>query len=100
MTPIFSLHFSSSWVKIRLHTEIQLSMLSESALKISAVGLKVHHPGFGPNLFLHISFSCVEIRLHIKFHPSRLPESAAQQQHRVSLVVGGPPNYCVTPNSC
>ena len=32
--PYFFLHISSSWVKIRLHTENQRPMLSESALKV------------------------------------------------------------------
>ena len=38
MTPIFLLHISSSLVKIGLHTENQLSMLSRSALKLNLVG--------------------------------------------------------------
>ncbi len=37
MTPFF-LHISSSWVKIRLHTENQLPMWSGSALKVCLVG--------------------------------------------------------------
>ena len=32
MTPIFLLHISSSWVKIRLHTENQLPTLSGNTL--------------------------------------------------------------------
>ena len=32
--PYFFLHISSSWVKIRLHTENQLPKLSGSALKV------------------------------------------------------------------
>ena len=34
MTPIVVLRISSSWVKIRLHTENQLPTLSGSALKV------------------------------------------------------------------
>ena len=33
-TPIFFLHISSIWVKIRLHTENQLPRLSGSGLKV------------------------------------------------------------------
>ena len=36
--PYFFLHISSSWVKIRLHTENELPMLSGSALKVELVG--------------------------------------------------------------
>ena len=36
--PYFFLHISSSWVKIRLHTENQLPKLSGSALKVYVVG--------------------------------------------------------------
>jgi hypothetical protein len=35
--PIFSLHISSSWVEIRLHTKNQHPRLSRSALKVSLV---------------------------------------------------------------
>ena len=38
MNPQFFLHFVSSWVKIRLHTENQLPMLSGSALKVKLGG--------------------------------------------------------------
>ena len=34
VAPIFLLHISSSWVKIRLHTENQLPSLPVSALKV------------------------------------------------------------------
>ena len=43
--PNFFLSFSCSWVEIRLHFKIQLSMLHESALNVSAVRSKLHHPG-------------------------------------------------------
>ena len=35
MTPIFFYSISSSWVKMRLHTENQLPMLPGSAFKVS-----------------------------------------------------------------
>jgi hypothetical protein len=37
--PKFFLHFSSSWVKVRLHPENQLHMLSGSALKVYVGGV-------------------------------------------------------------
>jgi hypothetical protein len=37
-------HISSSWVKIRLHTENQLPMLSGSAFKVKVVGVVVGGP--------------------------------------------------------
>ena len=37
-TPLLFKHISSSWVKIRLHTENQPPRLSGSALKVSVVG--------------------------------------------------------------
>ena len=37
--PYYFLHISSSWVKIRLHTENQLPGLSGSALKVSVGGV-------------------------------------------------------------
>ena len=37
--PYFFLHISSSWVKIRLHTENELLMLSGSALKVELGGV-------------------------------------------------------------
>ncbi len=38
--PYFFLHISSSWVKIRLHTENHLPGLPGSALKVCLVGLR------------------------------------------------------------
>ena len=46
--PYFFLHISSSWVKIRLHTENQLPGLPESALKVS-----VGWGGFHCIIWLH-----------------------------------------------
>ena len=55
----FFLHISSSWVKIKLHDEDQLPRLLVTALKVSSVGLKLHHPG-DLNLFLQIPSSWME----------------------------------------
>ena len=40
----FSLHISSSWVEIRLHTENRPPRLSRSALKVSMGGMVVGGP--------------------------------------------------------
>ena len=68
-----------------------------TALKVTDVGLKLHHP----NLFLQISSSWVKMRLHTKNQLPRLSGSALKicDEWWLGRVMGGwvPLNYVVTP---
>ena len=61
--PYFFLNISSSWVKIRLHTENQLPTLSWSALKVQVVVVGLRRICGGPTdnfVTLNLSWGWVE----------------------------------------
>ena len=55
--PNFFLHFSSSWVKVRLHLENQLHVLSGSALKVYVGGWWVVGGGGPTNNLVYPNYS-------------------------------------------